>query len=96
MQVEAEGIFPIHAAAHGIHRLAVGEPFDILHHHDQRQAPGRHFHRTPLGRIEIGKEWICVERAKLCPQIHIEIAFGEGGPHRSRRHVWNRGEGLRT
>ena len=34
MQVEAEGIFPLHAASHGIRRLAVGEPFDILHHHD--------------------------------------------------------------
>ena len=35
-QVEAEGILPIHAAADGIGRLAIGEPFDVLHHHDQR------------------------------------------------------------
>ena len=35
MQVEAEGIFPIHTTPDGIGRLAVGEPFDILHHDDQ-------------------------------------------------------------
>jgi hypothetical protein len=35
-QLEAEGILPIHAAADGIGCLAVGEPFDILHHHHQR------------------------------------------------------------
>jgi hypothetical protein len=36
MQVEAEGIVPIHPAPHGIGRLAVGEPFDLLPHDDQR------------------------------------------------------------
>jgi hypothetical protein len=35
VQVEAEGILPIHAAADRIGRLAVGQPFDILQHHDQ-------------------------------------------------------------
>jgi hypothetical protein len=33
--LKAEGILPIHAAADGIGRLAVGQPFDILNHHDQ-------------------------------------------------------------
>ena len=77
-QLEAEGIFPIHTAADGIRRLAVGEPFDILHDHDQRQAPGRHLHGTPLGRIEIGKELIIVERAEL----------GARAPHRDS--LWER------
>jgi hypothetical protein len=30
-EVETQGIFPIHAAADGIGRLAIGEPFHILH-----------------------------------------------------------------
>jgi hypothetical protein len=33
--LKAEGIRPIHAAADGISCLAIGEPFDIRHHHDQ-------------------------------------------------------------
>jgi hypothetical protein len=31
---EAQGIFPIHAAAHGIGGLAVGQPFHRVPHHD--------------------------------------------------------------
>ena len=34
-QLQAQGILPIHAAAHGISTLTVGEPFDILHDGDQ-------------------------------------------------------------
>jgi hypothetical protein len=64
VQVKAQGIFPIHATAHGIGGLPVSEPFDRLHHHDQRQTPEGYFHRTPLGRIEIGKELIVIERAE--------------------------------
>jgi hypothetical protein len=35
-QFQAEGILPIHAAAHSIGGLAIGEPFDVLHHYHQR------------------------------------------------------------
>ena len=94
MQVKAEGLLPIHAAPDRIGRLAVGEPFHILHHDDQGQAPGGHFHRTALGGIEIGKELIRIERAKLGPQVDVEIAFREGGAYCSRGHVWNGGEGF--
>jgi hypothetical protein len=31
----AQGILPIYTAADRIRRLAIGEPFDILHHHNQ-------------------------------------------------------------
>src|SRR5215208_1494117 len=94
VQVKAQGIFPIHAAPDRIGRLAVREPFYILHHDDQGQAPGGHFHRTALGGIEISKELIRIERAKLCPQVDIEIAFREGGAYCRRRHVWNGWEGF--
>jgi len=94
MHIEAEGIFPIHAAPDRIGRLAVREPFHILHHDDQGQAPGGHFHRTALGGIEISKELIRIERAKLGPQVDVEIAFGEGGVYCSRRHVGNGWEGF--
>ncbi len=72
-QVEAQDIFPIHAAADRIGRLTVGEPFDVLHHHDQGQTPRGHFHGTPLRGIEIGKQLIIVECAELSAEIHIEI-----------------------
>jgi len=65
VQVEAQRIFPVHAAPDRIGGLAVREPFDILHHHDQRQAPGRHFDGAALSGIEIGKELILIERAEL-------------------------------
>jgi hypothetical protein len=94
MQIEAEGIFPIHAAPDRIGRLAVGKPFHILHHDDQGQAPGGHFHRTALGGIEIGKELIRIKRAKLGPQVDVEIAFRKSGLYCSRRHVGNGWEGF--
>ena len=94
VQVQTQGIFPIHTAPDRIGRLPIGEPFDILHHHDQRQAPGGHFHRTPLGGIEIGKELILIERAELRAQVDVEIPFREGGAYCSRRHVGNGWKGF--
>jgi hypothetical protein len=94
VQVQAEGVFPIHAAPDRIGRLAVGEPFHILHHDDQGQAPGGHFYRTPLGGIEISEELIRIKRPKLCPQVDVEIAFREGGAYCSRRHIGNGWEGF--
>ena len=96
VSVEAQRLWPLQAAADGIGRLAGGEPCAIRHPEDQSPAPGGHFHRTPLGGREIRQELIRVARATRCPQSHSEVALGEGGPHRSRRHVWNGGEGLRT
>src|SRR6266487_4880230 len=81
VQVEAQRIFPIHAAAHGSGGLAVGEPFHILPNHDQRQAPGRYFHGAARRRIEIGKELIGIECAELRAKVDIECAFGKGGTH---------------
>jgi len=93
-ELKAQGLFPIHAAAHRIGRLAVREPFDVLHHDDQRQAPGRHFHGATLGRIEISKELIIIERAKLGAEVHGEIAFGKGSPYCSRCRLWNGWKGF--
>jgi hypothetical protein len=94
VQVEAERIFPVHAAPDRIGSLAVREPFDILHHHDQRQTPGGDFHGTPLRGIEIGKELILIERAELSAQVDVEIPFREGGADCSRRHVGNGWKGF--
>ena len=96
VQVEAQGIFPIHAAAHGIGGLAVGESFNVLHDHNQRQAPGGHFHGAALRWVEISQELIGVERAELRAEVNIEIAFGKGGTHRSRCRIRNRWEGFGT
>jgi hypothetical protein len=88
-EVETQGILPIHAAADGIGRLAICEPFDVPHHHDQRYAPGGYFHGTALRGIEIRKKLIVIERAELRAQVDIGVAFGERGPHGSRGRVWN-------
>jgi hypothetical protein len=77
VQVEAERIFPVHAAPDRIGGLAVREPFDIPHHDDERHAPGGDFHRAALRGIEIGKELIVIERVELSTQVHIEIPFGK-------------------
>ena len=59
-----------------------------LHHHHQRQAPGRHFHGTPGGRIEIGKEVIAIDGAELGAQRNVEVAFGKSGMYRRSRRLW--------
>jgi hypothetical protein len=64
-QVEAQGIHPVHTAADGIGRLAIGEPFDGLHDHHEGQAPWGDFHGTSGGRIQIGEELIVIEGAEL-------------------------------
>jgi hypothetical protein len=92
--VKAQGILPIHTAPDRIGCLPIGEPFDILHHHDQRQAPGGDFHGAPFGGIKIGQELILIERAELRAQVHREIAFGKGRPYCSRSRVGNRWEGF--
>jgi hypothetical protein len=86
---EAEGIRPIHTAADGIRRLAVGQPFAILPHHDQGYAPGRHLHRPSLGRIAIGTALIIGERAALGTPIHIEVAVGKGSLHGGGCGLWD-------
>jgi hypothetical protein len=96
VQVKAQGIFPIHAAPDRIGRLPISEPFDILHHHDQRQAPGGYFHGRALGGIEIGKELIRIKCAELRAQVHIEVAFGKGSPHCSSSRIGNRWERFRA
>jgi hypothetical protein len=92
-QLEAQCIFPIHAPPHRIGGLAIRQPFDILHHRHQGQAPRRDFHGTPATAVEIGKEVIVIERAELGTQVHIEIAFGKGSLDngcRRLRHRWQR------
>jgi hypothetical protein len=60
-----------------------------LHHHDQCSTPGGDFYGAALGRREIGKELIRREPTELGVEVDVEIAFGKGGPHCSRRHVGN-------
>jgi len=89
-QVEAERIFPVHAAADGIGGLAIGEPFNVLHHHHKGQAPRGDFHGTPGGRIQIGKELIVIEGAELGAQSHVGVPFGECSLHRGHGRLWDR------
>src|SRR5688572_32669583 len=76
-QLQAQGILPIHAAAHGIGALTASESFDILHHGGQGQAPGSDLNGMPPVGIEIGKELVAINRAELRVQVNVEIALGK-------------------
>jgi hypothetical protein len=56
--------------------------------------PGSHFHRTALRGIEVGQKLIRIERAECRAQVHIEVAFRKGSPHRSSGRIGNRWEGF--
>jgi hypothetical protein len=88
VQVKAEGVFPVHTAADRIGCLAISESFDVSHHQRERQAPGRDFHRTPGGRIQIRKELIVIEGAVLGAQRNLEVPFGERRLHGGRCGLW--------
>jgi hypothetical protein len=87
---------PIDATTHRISGLAIREAFDLLQHHDQRQAPGCDLDRMPSVGIEIGTEVLRLERAKLGPQVDIQIAFGKCRLDNSGCGLGNRGERMRT
>ena len=93
MQVKAQGIFPIHTAPDRIGGLPIRQAFDILHDHHQCQAPGGDLHGAALWGVEIGKELIVIERAKLGAEIDIEVAFGKGRSDGRSRRVGNGGRG---
>ena len=92
--LETERILPIYVAADRIRRLAIGVPSDILHHHDQRQAPGRDFHGTPRGRLQLNKELIAIEGAAPGAQRNVEVPFGERSLYGGHRRLGNRWQGL--
>jgi hypothetical protein len=94
--IETAGIFPLHAPPDGISRLAIRAPFHILHHDDQGQAPGGHFHRAAFGGREIGKELIVIKRAALGTQVDIEIPFGKGRMDGGSCGIWNGRKYLRV
>jgi hypothetical protein len=89
-QVEAERICPGHAAADGSGGLAIGEPFNVWHHHHKGHAPRGDFHGTPGGRIHIGQELIVIEGAELGAQSHVGVPFGECRLHRGHGRLWDR------
>src|SRR5439155_12441419 len=72
----AVGICPIHTAPDRIGGLPIRQAFDILHDHHQGQAPGGDLHGAALWGVEIGKELIVIERAKLGAESDREVAFG--------------------
>jgi hypothetical protein len=88
--VETQGLWPIQAAADGSGGLAGGEPGEVRHHQDERQAPGGPLHRAPLGCIAISQARIIVERATLGTPVDGEVALGKGRTHRGRRDLWDR------
>ena len=96
VQVQAQRIFPIYTAANRIRCLAIRQTFDVLHHHNEGQAPGGHLHGATLRRVEIGKELIVIERTELGAEVNIEVAFGEGRAYSRSRRGGNGGKGFGT
>src|SRR5687768_7517146 len=78
-QLQTQGVLPIHAAAHGIVRLSVGEPFDILHDGSHGQAPRRDLNGMSAVGIEICKQVVAIKGAEFLMEVDIEIALGKGG-----------------
>jgi hypothetical protein len=76
--------------------VAIGEPVEGRHHHDQRQAPGGDFHGAALRGREIRQERIVRARAELRAQVDSEVALGKSGPHGRHRRVWNGWKGFRA
>ena len=68
----------------------------LVHHHNQCQAPRRDLDGMPTVRREIGKEIRRIERAKLGPQVNLQIPFGKGRLDNSGCGLGNRGEWMRT
>jgi hypothetical protein len=50
-------------------RLAIGGPYHILPHDDQRHAPGGDFHGAALRGLEIRTALIVIERAERRAQV---------------------------
>ena len=86
---KAEGLRPRQAAADGIRRLAVGEPVEIRHDHDERQAPGRDLHGTAVISVHSGPERLLITRAACRAELAREMPCGKGGPHSRRRGLWH-------
>jgi hypothetical protein len=59
-QLQTQGVLPVHAAAHGIGRLAVSKPFHILHDGRHGQAPRRNLHGMSTVGIAIGEQIVAI------------------------------------
>jgi len=94
VQVQAQRLLPIHTAPDHIGGLPIREACDIVHDHHQGQAPGGDLHGAALWGVEIGKELIVIERAKLGAEIDREVAFGKGRSDGRSRRGGNGGQGF--
>src|SRR4051794_33732088 len=73
-QFEAERVFPVNAAAHGISSLPVTEVFQELKRRDQSQPPWREA-GLASGGIECAKVLILKQSSELVAQTHHHIPF---------------------
>lgn len=91
-QRQTQCLWPSEATAHGLSDRASRAPFDLLLLPPQGPAPGCDLSGRTTVRLENGTESLVGERANLCPQGHIQMAFGESGLDHDCGGRGNRGE----
>src|SRR5437764_7691225 len=88
-KVQAEGIFPSQSITHGGSLLAIRQAFHKLEQRHQRQAPRSESGLT-MGRKQVSKGLISVDRSQRVPHLHEDIATGKDRVSHTSGFFWNR------
>jgi hypothetical protein len=75
---QAQGVFPVDAAADGVGGLAIGQALDLLEQGDEGEPCGGGG-RLPAGGEEVGELVVAVERPEFVGDAETEGRLGESG-----------------
>ena len=78
VELEAEGVLPVDAAADGIGGPSIGEVLGELHDGDQGEPPGRQ-RGLPAPGVEVGEVAVAEDVPELVAEPEVGIPLGEGG-----------------
>ena len=78
VELEAEGVLPVDAAADGVGGLSIGEVLGELHDGDQGEPPGGQCGLSAPG-VEVGEVAVAEDGAEFVAEPEVGIPLGEGG-----------------
>ena len=78
VELEAEGVLPVDAAADGVGGLAIGEVLGELHDGDQGELPGGQCGLSAPG-VEVGEVGVAEDGSEFVAEPEVGIPLGEGG-----------------